>query len=327
MDFGSIVDMTAFRAALHRPLGAVAQPSVVVNFGSWPRSWSAGESTTTNQGHHLDDIALMQFVVVVGSTGNDLAIHFDGTNRGRHFTDLEQLADGAWLLGRERFSIECDGDHDGRILAVSTTARSAAVVVNRAIPAAFDRPKPHWGHEETGSILARLLHLFMTHGAVLPQPAAGDVHGPRKETSMSTLTRRSNRINHPFAELMNFIQGDDSFFSNGLGTIDEGTLPVDVSETDDEIIVRASLPGFGKEDIHIELHDGIMSIKAEHTEESEEKTERFYRRERRVGAVSRRIAMPGLTNGAETNAELRDGVLTVRVPHAEERKPRRISVN
>ena len=115
-------------------------------------------------------------------------------------------------------------------------------------------------------------------------------------------------------------------FGNGPFGIDEGTLAVDVSEKNGSIVVRTSLPGFKKEDIDVQLHDGVLSIKADHKEEHETVDERFYRRERRFGSVSRRLALPGIVDESEVKAELKDGVLTLTIPVPEKAKPRRIEI-
>lgn len=107
---------------------------------------------------------------------------------------------------------------------------------------------------------------------------------------------------------------------------EEGTLALDVSEDAQSVIVRASLPGFSKEDIDVEVHDGVLTIKAEHSEEREETGERFYRRERQYGSVSRRVALPSAVIEDEANASLKDGVLTLRLPKTREASPRKISI-
>ena len=104
---------------------------------------------------------------------------------------------------------------------------------------------------------------------------------------------------------------DDSFFRSGPAgwpaaawSLEEGTLPVDLSQADGQIKVRASLPGFKTEDIDVQVHEGVLSIKAEHDEEHESPDERYYRRERVSGSVSRRIALPGVVRDAEVDAHL-----------------------
>ena len=122
---------------------------------------------------------------------------------------------------------------------------------------------------------------------------------------------------------------EDPFFRWPFGGAVETSLPVDIAEKDGDIVVRASLPGFAKDDIVVQLHDGVLSIAAqcsEQHEESRDEDERYYRRERRVGSVSRRIALPQAVDGAKVEAELRDGVLTLTVPTPEEAKPKQIEI-
>lgn len=108
--------------------------------------------------------------------------------------------------------------------------------------------------------------------------------------------------------------------------LEEGLLPLDISQTDGELVVRASLPGIKKEDIEVQVHQGVLSIKAESKEEEESKDEHFYRKERRMTSLSRRVALPGIVSEAETHAELKDGVLTLRIPVSEAAKPKVVPI-
>lgn len=110
-------------------------------------------------------------------------------------------------------------------------------------------------------------------------------------------------------------------------TFDEGTLALDISEDDSSVIVRASLPGFTKDQIQVEVHDGVLTIKAEKEEQSEERTERYYRKERRVGSVSRRVALPSIVEEGEASADLKNGELTLRLPKHAKAQPRKININ
>lgn len=112
-----------------------------------------------------------------------------------------------------------------------------------------------------------------------------------------------------------------------MPSIEEGNLALDISEDDKFLYVRASLPGFRKEDVDVEVHDGVLSINAQRTEETESKNERFYRRERRMSSVSRRIALPVAVNEQDTRAELRDGVLTLRLPKTERAQGHKVRIN
>jgi HSP20 family protein len=92
------------------------------------------------------------------------------------------------------------------------------------------------------------------------------------------------------------------------------------------VVAKASMPGFEKDEIEINVTDGVLSIRGEHQEEQETKDDQYIRRERRFGVVHRRVALPGAVQDDKTQAELKDGVLTVTVPFAEESAPKRIDI-
>jgi HSP20 family protein len=134
-------------------------------------------------------------------------------------------------------------------------------------------------------------------------------------------------VRDPF---MGIRQMMDRFFEEPVNSFpeffDEGTLPVDISERDNALIVKASLPGVKKDDIDIQVNQGVLSITARRQDEKEDSNERFYRRERRYGSVSRRIALPGVVQDSDVEAELKDGVLTLTLPVPEQRRPKRIEI-
>lgn len=147
---------------------------------------------------------------------------------------------------------------------------------------------------------------------------------------MNTLLRREPVSFPTFDRLFGQLLGGDPFFAEvrpAIAAIEEGTLPIDLSEDDKSIFVRASLPGFKKDEIEVEVHDGIVSIKAARTEEKETTDEKFYRRERRFGSVSRRVALPAVVDDQKVGAELKDGVLTLTLPKTKPDSPRKISIN
>lgn len=71
----------------------------------------------------------------------------------------------------------------------------------------------------------------------------------------------------------------------------------------------------------------MLPINAKHTDETEEQGETFYRKERRVGSVRRRIALPGVVHDAPIEGELKDGVLTLKVKLPEVARPKQIEIN
>ena len=132
----------------------------------------------------------------------------------------------------------------------------------------------------------------------------------------------------PFDSPREFVE---RFFNRGFGPMepsgyDEGALGVDISETDEELIVRASLPGFAEDEIDVQLHQGVLSIKAEHTVSEAHEDERYHRRERRWSTLSRRLALPGVLHDADVNAELQNGVLTLSIPVPAAAKPKQIKI-
>ncbi len=120
---------------------------------------------------------------------------------------------------------------------------------------------------------------------------------------------------------------EDSFARSLSTDAEEELLPIDVAQTEKDIVVRASLPGFRKEDVDLRVEKGVLSIKASRQMEQEAQNEKYYRRERFAGSLSRRIALPGAVKSDESTAELADGVLTLRVPIAESHKPRQILIH
>ena len=148
---------------------------------------------------------------------------------------------------------------------------------------------------------------------------------------MPNLIRRE-----PFGLNENFRQAmdrffDDPFFRHPIGFLsEEGTLALDISERhegeEQSIVVRADLPGFAKDEVDVQMHDGVLSITARHAEQHEEQGDRWYRRERSWGSLSRRVALPGVVKDAPVEATLKDGVLTLDIPLPKEAGPKQIEI-
>lgn len=89
---------------------------------------------------------------------------------------------------------------------------------------------------------------------------------------------------------------------------------VDISETDKEYLVRAELPAVRKDDVHVTLEDGMLTISGERKQEKEEKNEKMHRVERFYGTFSRSFSLPDNTDTNAIRAESKDGILTVHIP-------------
>jgi len=143
---------------------------------------------------------------------------------------------------------------------------------------------------------------------------------------MMTLIRRDPADFPTVSRLFNQFLGEPFCSGGTLTELEEGTLPLDISEDEKNVIVRASLPGFTKNDIEIEVNNGVLTIKATHKEEREEKAERYFRRERRFTSMSRRVALPSTVEDNKTQAELKEGVLTLQIPKSEKALPRKVQI-
>lgn len=100
---------------------------------------------------------------------------------------------------------------------------------------------------------------------------------------------------------------------------------IDVAEADGRYVVTVELPGCSKDDITVELEDGVLTLKGEKRDEREEKKEKRHYVERRYGSFARAFRLPG-DAGDEASAHFKDGVLTVEIPKSERAKPRVISI-
>jgi HSP20 family protein len=105
---------------------------------------------------------------------------------------------------------------------------------------------------------------------------------------------------------------------------------VDVAETEAGLELTAELPGFDEKDVSLDIHDGVLTIRAEHTGEREQKDEkkRYHLVERTTGAFLRRIALPFEAAADKATAHLEKGLLKVTVPRltSPERKPTSIPI-
>jgi HSP20 family protein len=101
---------------------------------------------------------------------------------------------------------------------------------------------------------------------------------------------------------------------------------VDVAETENEIVLRAELPGMKQEDIDIELTGDTLTIRGERKFENEERRENFVRVERSYGRFQRSFTLGIPVQGDKVKATYRDGILEVHLPKSEETKPRKVMV-
>ncbi len=101
---------------------------------------------------------------------------------------------------------------------------------------------------------------------------------------------------------------------------------VDILENENELLLKADLPGVDMKDIDIQMENGTLSLRGERKFESENKQGGYHRIERSYGSFARVFELPDTVNPEEVKAEYRNGVLTVRLAKKEIAKPRQIKV-
>ena len=101
---------------------------------------------------------------------------------------------------------------------------------------------------------------------------------------------------------------------------------MDVVETENHFVLRADLPGMTEQDIELSLEDNVLTVSGERKSEHEERGEGYYRVERASGSFSRSLTLPEGVDGDAISATFDKGVLEVRVPKPEQRKPRKLQI-
>ena len=105
------------------------------------------------------------------------------------------------------------------------------------------------------------------------------------------------------------------------------TLPVDIVETKDNVIVKVSAPGVKPEDMDISVIGDALTLKGELKSEERFEEGNYVRKERRYGSFQRTLTLPTSVVADRANAEFENGVLTLTLPKADEAKPKSIKVN
>ncbi|RMD64112.1 Hsp20/alpha crystallin family protein [Candidatus Parcubacteria bacterium] len=136
----------------------------------------------------------------------------------------------------------------------------------------------------------------------------------------------------PFRELITLREAMDRLFDEAFTrplSLFEGwgSLPlVDMYQTDNEVVVKATLPGVKPEDLQITVTGDVLTIKGEVKQEEEVKNATYHLRERRYGTFARSIPLPVPVVADKAHAEFENGILTLTLPKAEEVRPKTITV-
>ena len=122
---------------------------------------------------------------------------------------------------------------------------------------------------------------------------------------------------------------DEAFtrpWAMGDGRISRFAPAVDMFETENEVVVKAALPGMKAEDVDINVTGEMLTIKGELKEENESKDKAYHIREHRWGSFERSMGLPTAVVPDKAKAEFENGILTVTLPRADEVKPKTITV-
>ena len=119
----------------------------------------------------------------------------------------------------------------------------------------------------------------------------------------------------------------DDAFTHPLSLRDNRSVPaIDMYQTDDEIVVKAALPGIKADEVQINITGELLNIKGEIKQEEEKKERAWHIREQRWGAFERSVMLPTDVVADKAKADFENGILTITLPKADEVKPKTINI-
>jgi HSP20 family protein len=125
----------------------------------------------------------------------------------------------------------------------------------------------------------------------------------------------------------------NTFFDTPTAGQASGSLPrrwipaMDLVETEGEFVLKADLPGLTENDVNVELEDNVLSISGEREAEQQERKDGYFGLERSYGSFRRSLTLPEGVDAGAVTARFDHGVLEVRIPKPEERKPRKVAIS
>ena len=145
---------------------------------------------------------------------------------------------------------------------------------------------------------------------------------------MSNLTRWE-----PVREMMTLREAMDRLFDDAfthpLGWAGNGgsSVPaIDLYQNDNEVVVKAALPGIKADDVQISVHGEVLTLRGEVKQDTEQKETTYHIREQRFGSFERSISLPTDVQADKAQADFENGILTVTLPKAETVKPKMINI-
>jgi len=139
---------------------------------------------------------------------------------------------------------------------------------------------------------------------------------------MRDLFRRENRMSHIFDDFFYPTHGGDE-----TSSVWDWKPLVDIYDNDENIVIKAELPGTNKTDIKIDVKGRVLTLKGERSTENEVKEDRYHRRERACGKFERAFTLPAEVDPEEIKADYNDGVLKINIPKPKEHEPKQITIH
>jgi HSP20 family protein len=136
----------------------------------------------------------------------------------------------------------------------------------------------------------------------------------------------------PMREMMTLREAMDRLFDDAVTqpiTSRSGfsAVPaIDLYQTEDEVVIKASLPGLKAQDVQISVTNGVLSLAGEYKQDETKKESTYHIREHRQGSFERSLTLPVEVETDKAKADFKDGILTITLPKAEAVKPRTINI-
>jgi HSP20 family protein len=135
------------------------------------------------------------------------------------------------------------------------------------------------------------------------------------------LVTTQDRLNRLFNETMGRFWGDEGMRAGNW------VPAVDIYETEQNVVLKAELPGVDPKEVEVTVHDGALYLKGERKYEKEVKEENYHHVERAYGSFARSLTLPASIDQEKVEAEFKDGVLTLTMPKREEAKAKKIKIS
>ena len=131
-----------------------------------------------------------------------------------------------------------------------------------------------------------------------------------------------NSINHMFNDFFSpTFSCDEAISIWGWNPV------VDIYENEENIVIKAELPGVDKNDIVVDVKGRVLTLKGERSTDNEVKEDNYYRQERSYGKFERAFALPVEIDPEKIKADYKDGILKIDIPKAEENKPKQVTIH